>query len=118
MSVATRQVWAFEAIGTRWEILTDRPLDDATRAAVTALIDEFDLDWSRFRPDSLVSRLARAGGEVACVASFHGILETGRPATAATPIAARLLISHGEDHAQDGQFRFPEVVPGDAPRPA
>ena len=63
MSVATRRVWAFEAIGTRWEILTDRPLDDATRAAVTALIDEFDLDWSRFRPDSLVSRLARAGGE-------------------------------------------------------
>jgi dienelactone hydrolase len=40
--------------------------------------------------------LARAGGEVACVASFHGILETGRPATAATPIAARLLICHGD----------------------
>ena len=40
--------------------------------------------------------LARAGGDVACVASFHGILETGRPATAATPIAPRILVCHGD----------------------
>ena len=30
-------------------------------AIVTALIDAFDRDWSRFRPDSLVTRLAAGG---------------------------------------------------------
>lgn len=38
--------------------------------------------------------LARAGTELALVASFHGLLETGRPA--AGPIAPRLLVCHGD----------------------
>lgn len=39
---------------------------------------------------------ARAGEDLAFVASFHGILATDRPATAQTPIAARIFISHGD----------------------
>jgi FAD:protein FMN transferase len=52
--------WRLEAIGTQWRIDSDRSLTDADRAAVLARIDRFDRDWSRFRSDSLVSRIARA----------------------------------------------------------
>lgn len=38
---------------------------------------------------------ARDGADLAGVASFHGLLETGRPATAGA-IKARLLICHGD----------------------
>jgi len=40
--------------------------------------------------------LARAGEDLALVASFHGLLDTGRKASAAVPINARLLICHGD----------------------
>ena len=53
--------WRFDAIGTRWEIVTAEPLAAATRGDVTARIDDFDTTWSRFRDDSLVSRLAASG---------------------------------------------------------
>jgi dienelactone hydrolase len=43
-----------------------------------------------------VLEAARAGENLALVASFHGILSTDRPATAETPIAPRILISHGD----------------------
>lgn len=43
-----------------------------------------------------VLELARAGEDLAFVASFHGILSTDRPATAATPIAPRILVCHGD----------------------
>lgn len=56
--------WRFDAIGTAWRIDTAQPLDDAVRARVTAEIAAFDAAWSRFRPDSLVSRLMASGGEV------------------------------------------------------
>lgn len=55
-------VWRFEAIGTVWEIVTDDPLTAPARDRVRAGIEAFDRTWSRFRPDSLVSRLARSGG--------------------------------------------------------
>ncbi|PVW06188.1 hypothetical protein DEA06_01145 [Microbacterium sp. Gd 4-13] len=58
----TRAVWSFEAIGTVWSIETDAPLDHGVRREVETVIDAFDLDWSRFRDDSVVSRLAGAGG--------------------------------------------------------
>ena len=43
-----------------------------------------------------VLELAREGEDLAFVASFHGILSTDRPATAATPIGTRALICHGD----------------------
>ena len=51
--------WRFDAIGTRWTIDTDAPLDVDTRAAVTGIIETFDREWSRFRSDSAVTALAR-----------------------------------------------------------
>lgn len=40
--------------------------------------------------------MARAGEDLALAASFHGILESGRPATAETPIDTRILVCHGD----------------------
>ena len=53
--------WRFEAIGTQWTIDTHDPLTDGERAAVLALIEDFDREWSRFREDSTVSALASGG---------------------------------------------------------
>ena len=55
--------WTFEAIGTGWQIDTPTELASDVRARITALIDEFDRRWSRFRSDSVISRLATSGGE-------------------------------------------------------
>lgn len=41
-----------------------------------------------------VLELARAGEDLALAASFHGLLDTRRPATA--PIKPRLLVCHGD----------------------
>ncbi|MBC2664728.1 dienelactone hydrolase family protein [Novosphingobium flavum] len=40
--------------------------------------------------------LARSGTDLALVASFHGLLETGRRASADTPVKARILVCHGD----------------------
>jgi thiamine biosynthesis lipoprotein len=56
------EAWTFDAIGTGWRIDTAEPIPNAVRAAIAERIERFDLDWSRFRDDSLVSRIARAPG--------------------------------------------------------
>ncbi|MBX9471773.1 FAD:protein FMN transferase [Microcella sp.] len=62
----------FNAIGVPWRIgvgtaetptsSLGAPLAHDDLEAVMARIEQFDLDWSRFRDDSLVSRIARAPG--------------------------------------------------------
>jgi thiamine biosynthesis lipoprotein len=64
----------FDAIGVPWRVdvgdegsgaLGDGgsgALDDDDLTAVRARIEQFDRHWSRFRPDSLVSRIAREAG--------------------------------------------------------
>jgi thiamine biosynthesis lipoprotein len=63
---------SFDAIGVPWRIgvhdestptaLLGNPLDGHDREAVLRRIEQFDRDWSRFRSDSLVSRIAREAG--------------------------------------------------------
>ena len=53
---------SFDAIGTRWSLYLDGPLDHATLARVRRRIDAYDAVWSRFRGDSLVSRMASEAG--------------------------------------------------------
>lgn len=54
----------FEAIGTRWQIDSARPLGPELELLIHERIAEFDLAYSRFRDDSLVSQLRRAPGSV------------------------------------------------------
>ncbi|MFB2579772.1 FAD:protein FMN transferase [Herbiconiux sp. P15] len=55
-------VFAFDAIGTSWQIETPAPLGETERAAVLSRIEEFDRVYSRFRLDSLVTAIAEAPG--------------------------------------------------------
>jgi thiamine biosynthesis lipoprotein len=56
--------FTFDAIGTAWEIETPSPLEMSARRRILERIEQFDVTYSRFRPDSLVSRIAstRDGG--------------------------------------------------------
>jgi thiamine biosynthesis lipoprotein len=53
---------AFEAIGAPWRITTSRELDAAVVRAIHERIEQFDSVYSRFRADSLVTRVAAAPG--------------------------------------------------------
>ncbi|MFF3712962.1 FAD:protein FMN transferase [Streptomyces phaeochromogenes] len=52
--------FAFEAIGTNWRIDTAEPMSACLRDRILDLVWRFDATYSRFRPDSLVSRIAAA----------------------------------------------------------
>ena len=52
--------FTFEAIGTQWEIETRQPLGPWLQQRMLERIEQFDTTYSRFRPDSLVSRMAAA----------------------------------------------------------
>jgi len=56
------ETWAFEAIGTRWQIDTRQPLNQDVRTEILQRIDAFDRTWSRFRSDSLVNQMTHAAG--------------------------------------------------------
>jgi len=50
----------FDAIGTAWEINTPAPLKLETRENILDLVERFDSVYSRFRDDSIVTRIATA----------------------------------------------------------
>jgi FAD:protein FMN transferase len=96
--------WSFDAIGTLWRIDTPEPLPDAIRNAVTERIDRFDRDWSRFRDDSLVSRIAREPGRHRLPADAGPLLALYRELYTASggrvsPLVGRALESLGYDAA-------------------
>lgn len=88
-------VWGIGAIGTRWEILTDAPLPEQSRAEVTAVIARFDAEWSRFRADSVVSQLRAQGGTMPAPADTTAMLDTYRQLSAATQGAVNPLVGAG-----------------------
>jgi thiamine biosynthesis lipoprotein len=110
-------VWAFEAIGTRWEILTEEPLPAAARDAVDTVIARFDAEWSRFRADSVVSRLRAHGGTVAAPADAEVMLDAYRELSAATQGAVNPLIGAGlEALGYDAEISLRPGDPQPAPR--
>src|SRR4051812_14291502 len=58
--------WRFEAIGTGWQIDIYEPLPEPKtrelKRDITARIETFDKNYSRFRPDSLVTAMSREAG--------------------------------------------------------
>lgn len=84
-------IWRFEAIGTHWEIESDDGLSADSRAAVEAVIERFDREWSRFRPDSDVTRLAREGGMLAS-RDAKAMLDAYREVSDATAGAVNPLV--------------------------
>ncbi|MFE6997664.1 FAD:protein FMN transferase [Microbacterium sp. NPDC057659] len=95
------ETWRFEAIGTVWEIESEERLGVRERGAVTTAIESFDAEWSRFRADSVVSRLAD-GGEAPVPADAAAMLDLYRELSDATagavnPLAGASLAALGYD---------------------
>ena len=57
------KLYEFDSIGTHWwiELLDDSTFDDALIATLQRTADQFDQRYSRFRDDSLVSKLYKEG---------------------------------------------------------
>lgn len=94
----------FDAIGTRWQIDSSRAFDDELEAAIAARIESFDRTWSRFRDDSLVSRVAREPGRhefpddaPALFALYRALYEATDGAV--SPLVGRTLERLGYDRA-------------------
>ncbi|MCD2146300.1 FAD:protein FMN transferase [Gordonia paraffinivorans] len=106
--------WVFEAIGTRWTITTPAPLAAPVVAAVGAEIERIDRAWSRFRDDSAVAEMARAGGSHRVEATDQPLLDWYRrlydlTGGAVTPLVGGTLAAAGYD--ADYALRPAESVP-------
>lgn len=109
-------VWSFEAIGTRWEIETDETLAGHHRDRVSAIIADFDRDWSRFRGDSVVSLLGRRAGAVGAPADAAAMLNVYRELSAATAGAINPLVGTSLDSlGYDAEYSFRSDGPQAAP---
>ena len=111
-----RAGWRFEAIGTSWEIETSHPLDDVVQSEVQRVIDAFDREWSRFREDSAVTALARAGGAVAAPRDAAAMLDTYAQLSEATagavnPLVGDALARRGYDLGGSFVDRGPTPAP-------
>lgn len=94
--------WSFEAIGTAWQVDSASAIVAQDRAAVAACIDDYDRTWSRFREDSVISRVARDGGtwtlgpEAAPLLDLYGVLHDLTDG-AVNPLVGRALSDLGYD---------------------
>jgi len=110
-------VWRFDAIGTRWEVETETPLSDASRTAVEGVIEAFDADWSRFRTDSVVTRLRATPGTVPAPSDTAAMLDAYRQLSAATDGAVSPLVGAGmEALGYDAAISLQVGPPQPAPR--
>jgi thiamine biosynthesis lipoprotein len=96
--------WRFEAIGTAWRIDTAEPLSAGVRSAIEDRIERFDRDWSRFRDDSLVTRISRTAGRHRLPDDAGPLLDWYRELYVATlgrmsPLVGRTLEALGYDAA-------------------
>ncbi|MFE4198193.1 FAD:protein FMN transferase [Paenarthrobacter sp. NPDC056912] len=57
--------FSFEGIGTQWEISTPDRLGPLVRHQLLEAVGDYDMTYSRFRTDSLVSGLSRGPGTIA-----------------------------------------------------
>jgi thiamine biosynthesis lipoprotein len=94
----------FEAIGAPWRIDTPEPLALDVVEAIHERIERFDRVYSRFRPDSLVSRIAATAGTWVFppdAAPLFDLYKTLYEATdgAVNPLVGRRLENLGYDRA-------------------
>lgn len=110
-------IWRFDAIGTQWEIETVHEPGAQARRLVTAEIERFDRQWSRFREDSAVSAVGRDGGtiesaDVGPMFDAYGALAEAT-AGAVNPLIADSLGALGYDAAYSLVAGAPVAAPVD-----
>lgn len=94
----------FDAIGAPWQLDTAEPLTDDLRVAIRERIELFDRTYSRFREDSLVSRIARTPGthefpaDAATLFATYRALYEGTDG-AMSPLVGRAMEDLGYDRA-------------------
>lgn len=109
----------FEAIGTAWkiEIFDTTPDKTATelKQAILARIDEYDKNYSRFRDDSLVTRMSQRAGRYTLPDDARPMLDLYKQlydisGGAVTPLIGQTLIEAGYDanySLQPGKLHTP-----------
>lgn len=107
----------FSGIGTEWQLDTAAPLGPELEAAVLDRVESFDRTWSRFRDDSLASRIASAPGVWRLPAEAPALFELYRRLYQATdaamsPLVGRTLETLGYD--RDYSLR-PSATPAPVP---
>ena len=115
------QAWTWPAMGTTWRLYHSGDVGADVAAAVAELVYEDELRWSRFLPDSELSRLNRgAGGRVGVTTETLELLVACRQWTVATsgvfqPLVGRALASWGYSRSMlggvPGVDRSPEPSP-------
>jgi thiamine biosynthesis lipoprotein len=55
--------YSFEAIGTQWAIETNVEISSSLKTTIQYAIEQFDRTYSRFRKDSLVTRMSQKAGD-------------------------------------------------------
>lgn len=103
---ASGRSFKFEAIGTVWHIeLFSGATESETKGLerkVLKRIDDFDLDYSRFRADSLVAQMARQSGTYALPTDAQALLDLYRKLYGltdgqVTPLIGQTLSAAGYD---------------------
>jgi FAD:protein FMN transferase len=100
--------YTFEAIGTYWAIEYEGADNPALENAIAKCVEAFDKTYSRFRTDSVVTRMSRSAGTYQLPADAHTLLQTYRAFYDATdglvtPLVGNLLVDAGYD--ADYSFR-------------
>jgi thiamine biosynthesis lipoprotein len=108
--------WDLTAIGTRWRIDTPERPASGLVAAVASRVADFDRAYSRFRSDSLVTRLAETGGPVTFPGSVVGLLDLYETLFQATGGAVNPLV--GASLSRLGDDAHHTLRPRGAPLPA
>ncbi|MDH6180007.1 thiamine biosynthesis lipoprotein [Microbacteriaceae bacterium SG_E_30_P1] len=107
---------SFEGIGTLWQVETAEPVVAEVGRRIRDRVDAFDLAYSRFRDDSLVSRLRAAPASVELPADAPRLFELYRKLYAATGGAVTPLVGASlERLGYDSAYR---LTPAGAPVPA
>lgn len=94
--------WQFDAIGTKWEIVSSLSISHSLKIRITKAIEDFDLTYSRFRSDSLVRKMAETPGEYEMPKSAETILNFydelwDITEKKVTPMVGDVLVSAGYD---------------------
>lgn len=94
--------YAFRALGTHWDITTKHALTDELRAGIDATIEAFDMTYSRFRSDSLITQITKQEGDYTfpdTAISLFGFYKTLYDVTGGkiTPLIGSMLERAGYD---------------------
>ncbi len=99
----------FEAIGTAWSVevyepVSRAPMSAKIKHAIAARVEQFDLAYSRFRPDSLITRLSHQAGRYELPADAQPLFDIYQDLYritngAVTPLIGQTLSDAGYDAA-------------------